>query len=110
MLKVESTVCFQRKRRRERAVTRELFAKFGTKSGNRQRYKRLTAETNVTNSERKKPELNALAFANRKLINAARLTRMRADQVFLAIYQWPALCIARMQRVSAVAIHPPRNR
>ncbi|WP_422111538.1 hypothetical protein [Gardnerella sp. DNF00571G] len=31
LLKVESTVCFQRKRRRERAVTRELFAKFGTK-------------------------------------------------------------------------------
>ena len=64
MLKVESTVCFQRKRRRERAVTRELFAKFGTKSGNRQRYKRLTAETNVTNLgqsakavEAKKPEL-----------------------------------------------------
>ena len=48
LLKVESTVCFQRKRRRERAVTRELFAKFGTKSGNRQRYKCITSETTVT--------------------------------------------------------------
>ncbi|EPI60380.1 hypothetical protein HMPREF1579_00460, partial [Gardnerella vaginalis JCP8066] len=62
LLKVESTACFQRKRRRERAVTRELFAKFGTKSGNRQRYKRLTAETNITNSERKKARAKCPGF------------------------------------------------
>ena len=33
MLKVESTVCFQRKRRRERAVTRERFSLFTVARG-----------------------------------------------------------------------------
>ena len=32
LLKVESTVCFQRKRRRERAVTRERYASFAAKN------------------------------------------------------------------------------
>ncbi|WP_225622800.1 hypothetical protein, partial [Gardnerella vaginalis] len=32
LLKVEDTVCFQRKRRRERAVTRERYASFAAKN------------------------------------------------------------------------------
>ena len=32
LLKVESTVCFQRKRRRERAVTRERYISFSAKN------------------------------------------------------------------------------
>ncbi|EPI46301.1 hypothetical protein HMPREF1582_01107, partial [Gardnerella vaginalis JCP8151A] len=39
-----------------------LFAKFGTKSGNRQRYICLTAETTVTNSERKKARAKCPGF------------------------------------------------